>query len=117
MTSTEVTIDDHNKKTKKSFFGSSNNSKKEMAPPEQAKASDDGSVSSTASTKKTKTWLGKEVKRPRAEYQAEIDALKLKIASLETDLERCTVELQQFKDWVGMAPSTFWTKEVYYCKT
>ena len=62
---------------------------------------------STASTKKTKTWLGKEVKRPRAEYQAEIDALKLKIASLETDLERCTVELQQFKDWVGMAPWTF----------
>ena len=83
--------------SKKGIFGSKN--KKE--------GSDDGSVASNASHKKTTNWLGKEVKRPRAEYQAEIDELKLKIMALEAQLERTTIDLQQFKDWVGMAPSAF----------
>jgi hypothetical protein len=61
----------------------------------------------TSSSSTNKNWLGKEVKRPRAEYQAEIDELKLKLAELESDLENKTDELQQFKDWVSMAPSAF----------
>ena len=83
------------KSIKKGFFGG------------KAK-SDDGSMVSKASQKQpTTNWLGKEVKRPRAEYQAEIDELKLKVASLEAQLERTTSDLQQFKDWVSMAPSAF----------
>mmetsp|Transcript_16331 Transcript_16331/g.40944 ORF Transcript_16331/g.40944 Transcript_16331/m.40944 type:complete len:115 (-) Transcript_16331:112-456(-) len=107
----EVTTDDHQKKTKKGFFGSTKTTKTEQDPPEQAKKepSDDGSVASTSSTKKATTtnWYGKQVKRPRAEYQAEIDELKLQIAELQVNLETKTNELQQFKDWVGMAPSAF----------
>ena len=77
---------------------------------------DDAGGASSASTSptagaekqpKNKNWLGKDVKRPRAEYQAEIDALRVKLAELETDLENKTSELQQFKDWVSMAPSAF----------
>jgi hypothetical protein len=76
---------------------------------EKKDGSDADSVSSAAETKTSKAtnWLGKEVKRPRAEYQAEIDELKLKLAEVRVDLENKTVELQQFKDWVGMAPSAF----------
>ena len=106
----EVTTDDHQKKTKKGIFGSTKTTKTEQAPPEQAKKepSDDGSVASTSSTKKATTnWYGKEVKRPRAEYQAEIDELKLQIVELQVKLATKTSELQQFKDWVGMAPSAF----------
>ena len=77
--------------TKKGFFGSKTKS-------------DDGSITSQ---KQQTNWLGKEVKRPRAEYQAEIDELKLKIQSLEAQLERTTIDLRQFKDWVSMAPSAY----------
>lgn len=83
------------KSSKRGFFGG-------MAK------SDDGSIASKASQKQPATnWLGKEVKRPRAEYQAEIDELTLKVASLEAQLERTTADLQQFKDWVSMAPQAF----------
>ena len=95
---------EHPSSTMKSLFGSKKGAE------EKKDGSDDGSVASTSSTtnnKKATNWLGKEVKRPRAEYQAEIDELKLKIAGLEADFERTTIELQQFKDWVGMAPSAF----------
>lgn len=117
MTSTEVTIDDHHKRTKKGFFGTSSStsttssSKKEasavavVVKQEQAKTSDDGSVASTCSQRKKTSWLGKTPKRPRAEYQAEIDGLKIKIAELETMLESTSIELEQFKDWMKKAPS------------
>ena len=64
--------------TKKSFFGSKTKS-------------DDGSISSQ---KQPTNWLGKEVKRPRAEYQAEIDELKLKVQSLKAQLERANLDLR-----------------------
>jgi hypothetical protein len=70
-------------------------------------ASTSPTAAGTEKPSKNKNWLGKEVKRPRAEYQAEIDALKGKLAELEVDLENKTSELQQFKDWVSMAPSAF----------
>ena len=68
---------------------------------------DDTSVTSTGEKNSKKNWLGKEVKRPRAEYQAEINALKLKLAEVEAELQSKTTELKHFKDWVAMAPSAF----------
>mmetsp|Transcript_27173 Transcript_27173/g.58191 ORF Transcript_27173/g.58191 Transcript_27173/m.58191 type:complete len:107 (+) Transcript_27173:120-440(+) len=97
------------KSSKKSFF-SGKGSKKEKEPNEKKeKAVRGGSDSSVASTslEKSKNWLGQEVKRPRAEYQAEIDELKLRLAAIEADLESKTIELTQFKDWVRLAPSAF----------
>merc|ERR1711935_772645 len=51
-----------------------------------------------------KNWLGKEKKRPRAEFRAEIDELKQMIAALESNLASKTVELNQYKDWMSKAP-------------
>ena len=83
----------------------------EKAVEKTSSSKDDSDASEVSSgppkTKSNKNWLGKEVKRPRAEYQAEIDALKLKLAEVELDLENKTNELKQFKDWVSMAPSAF----------
>ena len=100
------------KTPKKGLFGGKGSKKDDEPSPtkseEKKEGSDDGSVAShKKSSPKATNWLGKEVKRPRAEYQAEIDELKLRIAEIEADLENKTVELQQFKDWVGMAPSAF----------
>ena len=87
-------------------------SKKDSLSDEKKDDCDVSVVSSGPSkAKSNKNWLGKEVKRPRAEYQAEIDALKLKLAEMETDLENKTIELKQFKDWVSMAPSAFWSMD------
>ena len=103
---------------KKSLFGSLKGSKKEKkskVPKEKkikekkaknpAKDDDDTSVSSTGSY--GKTWLGKEKKKPREEYQAEIDELKLKLAAVEGELSSKTMELQRFKNWANQAPRTY----------
>mmetsp|Transcript_27193 Transcript_27193/g.59874 ORF Transcript_27193/g.59874 Transcript_27193/m.59874 type:complete len:114 (-) Transcript_27193:228-569(-) len=81
-------------------------SKKEKASKPLKESNDKSDDSSTASTnEKSKNWLGQEMKRPRAEYQAEIDELKLKFAAMETDLLIKTNELNAFKDWIRDAPS------------
>ena len=75
------------------------------SPPKEQKEEPDGdSVASPDGVKAKKNWLGKDAKRPRAEYRAEIDELKLKLAALESNLESKTVELNQYKDWMSKAP-------------
>eukprot|EP00536_Pseudo-nitzschia_multiseries_P007851 jgi/Psemu1/305289/fgenesh1_kg.189_\ len=56
---------------------------------------------------KGKNWLGQSVKRPRAEYQAEIDELKLKIAAIETELLTTTSKLNAFTEWMRQAPTAY----------
>merc|ERR1712032_1700946 len=72
--------------------------KKEKVPKEKKQdnkandknADDDTSVSSTGS--RGMNWLGQEKKKPRAEFQAEIDELKLKLAGVEADLSAATAD-------------------------
>lgn len=65
-----------------------------------------------------KTWMGTEKKKPRAEYQAEIDELSAKVQALEAAkadgdrqvaqqvarVSKLTQELNSFKMWVRQAP-------------
>jgi len=70
---------------------------------------DDGEKSSRG-----KTWRGAEKKKPRAEYQTEIDDLRAKLeglAGVEADRDRqvarvyqLTQEVNTFKTWVQQAP-------------
>ncbi|MGK3759129.1 MAG: translation initiation factor IF-3 [Bacillariaceae sp.] len=64
---------------------------------------DDSSVCSTASNGE-KNWLGQEKKKPRAEYQAEIDELKLKLVAVEDELATKTTQLNRFITWARQAP-------------
>mmetsp|Transcript_8924 Transcript_8924/g.21790 ORF Transcript_8924/g.21790 Transcript_8924/m.21790 type:complete len:104 (-) Transcript_8924:352-663(-) len=82
----------------KSFF-------KKGSKKEKSDKSDDCSISSTS--EKNKNWLGQEMKRPRAEYQAEIDELKLKLVALETELLTTTSKLNAFKEWMRQAPTAY----------
>lgn len=122
MTAAEVVEKETSSPNKKGFFGkngSSKNNNKEQEPKKdpnkkekKEKAERRGSDSSTTSTStgdknNNKNWLGQEVKRPRAEYQAEIDELKLKLAAAESDLLTTTSQLTQFKDWARQAPSAY----------
>lgn len=61
----------------------------------------EGSVDSKGN-KKT-SWFGKS-KKPRAEYQAEIDELKLKLAAATSDLETAKQKLDAWEGWAKRAP-------------
>jgi hypothetical protein len=65
---------------------------------------DDSSVCSTASIG-DKNWLGQEKKKPRAEYQAEIDELKLKLVAVEDELATKTTQLNRFMNWARQMPN------------
>ena len=64
---------------------------------------DDSSVCSTTSNG-DKNWLGLEKKKPRAEYQAEIDELKLKLVAVEDELATKTTQLDRFMNWARQMP-------------
>ena len=61
-----------------------------------------------------KTWMGTDKKKPRAEYQAEIDELQSKIAALEVikadrdqqaaRVYQLTQQVNSFNTWVRQAP-------------
>ncbi|VEU36251.1 unnamed protein product [Pseudo-nitzschia multistriata] len=107
MTGVEVTEKDASPKKK----DTSPKNKKEKSPKLSKKdrkndLSDDSSVCSSTG-EKAKNWLGREVKRPRAEYQAEIDELKLKLAALETEVLTKTNQLDAFQDWIRQIPSAY----------
>ena len=63
--------------------------------------SDDDSVDSKGVKK---TWLGGEKKKPRAEYQTEIDSLKLQLVATEHDLTIMTNKVNKYKSWIRQAP-------------
>jgi len=63
--------------------------------------SDDDSVDSKGVKK---TWLGGEKKKPRAEYQSEIDTLKLKLVAAEHDLTMMANRVNKYKNWIRQAP-------------
>ena len=62
----------------------------------------EGSVDSKGN-KKTSSWFGKS-KKPRAEYQAEIDELKLKLAATTSELETTKQKLDAWEGWAKRAP-------------
>ena len=64
---------------------------------------DDSSVCSTTSNG-DKNWLGLEKKKPRAEYQAEIDELRLKLVAVEDELATKTTQLDRFLNWARQMP-------------
>ena len=64
---------------------------------------DDSSVCSTTSNGE-KNWLGLEKKKPRAEYQAEIDELRLKLVAVEDELATKTTQLDRFLNWARQMP-------------
>lgn len=64
---------------------------------------DDSSVCSTTSNG-DKNWLGLEKKKPRAEYQAEIDELRLKLVAVEDELATKTTQLDRFMNWARQMP-------------
>ena len=65
---------------------------------------DDSSVCSTTSNGDSKNWLGLEKKKPRAEYQAEIDELRLKLVAVEDELATKTTQLDRFLNWARQMP-------------
>ena len=99
---------------KKGFFGTSKKKLADEKEPQQV-TDDDNSTEDKEKTSPGKTWLGIEKKKPRAEYQAEIDALTAKLAALEEiradrDLQTARViqltrEVNSFKTWARQAPS------------
>ena len=103
---TAVEVPEKDTSPSKNKGKSKKGTKKEKAPKPLKEINDKSDDSSTASTnEKSKNWLGQQVKRPRAEYQAEIDELKMKFAAMETDLLIKTNQLNAFKDWIREAPS------------
>jgi mannitol-specific phosphotransferase system IIBC component len=91
--------------------------KREKEQKKQAKKSndrtpvdtDDSSNASGASS--LRNIFGLEKKKPRAEYQAEIDELKYQLDMANTNLSRATSQLQQaqhklnrFENWARSAP-------------
>jgi hypothetical protein len=65
---------------------------------------DDSSVCSTTSNGDSKNWLGLEKKKPRAEYQAEIDELRLKLVAVEDELATKTTQLDRILNWARQMP-------------
>ena len=90
-------------KTKQSKFikmlGAKKSPKEEKKEDTAAGYESDGSTDS----KKGFSLFGKS-KKPRAEYQAEIDELKLKLAAATSDLEVCKQKLDAWEGWAKRAP-------------
>mmetsp|Transcript_8494 Transcript_8494/g.9885 ORF Transcript_8494/g.9885 Transcript_8494/m.9885 type:complete len:115 (+) Transcript_8494:158-502(+) len=101
---------------KKSFFGKLTTKKnadtyiegcpqkkpdKKTSSKKGGEVSDDDSVDSKGVKK---TWLGGEKKKPRAEYQSEIDSLKLQLVATEHDLTIMTNKVNKYKTWIRQAP-------------
>jgi len=78
--------------------------KVEKAKKEKKGGNDDDSVSSVNSSGE-KNFLGMEKKKPRAEFQAEIDELKLKLVAEENEVAMLTNQLNRYKNWVRQAPN------------
>ena len=102
---------------KKSMLGSIGFGGKEGKPKKEKKVkekkvknnaddndNDDSSVCSTTSNGDSKNWLGLEKKKPRAEYQAEIDELRLKLVAVEDELATKTTQLDRFLNWARQMP-------------
>jgi hypothetical protein len=51
-----------------------------------------------------KKMLGFEKKKPRAEYQAEIDELRVQLANAHGELERTQTKLNRYQQWARQAP-------------
>merc|ERR1712029_553525 len=93
------------------LFGSKNEKKKDEKEPQavEGDATADGEKISRG-----KSWMGKEKKKPRADYQAEIDELKVKLAGLSgveedrnnqaAQVTQLTQQLSAFKMWMRQAP-------------
>jgi len=71
----------------------------------------DSTSNASAGTSSLKNLFGFESKRPRAEYQAEIDNLKYELEMATSNLRQVTAELQQtqgklnrFQSWARSAP-------------
>ena len=63
----------------------------------------DGSASVDSKGNK-KSWFSGKSKKPRAEYQAEIDELKLKLAGAISELEETKQKLDAWEGWAKRAP-------------
>lgn len=86
-------------------FGSKKDNKENVdAVPAAEVPADDASVGSTDSKGMKKSWFGGEKKKPRAEYQAEIDELKLQLAASNSELEETRAKLQSWQLWMRKAP-------------
>jgi thymidylate synthase len=51
-----------------------------------------------------KKIFGFEKKKPRAEYQAEIDDLKIQLANTQAELERARTKVNRYQQWARQAP-------------
>ena len=86
---------------------------REDTPPKKDKAVSDEKEDGEKSSR-GKTWIGTEKKKPRAEYQTEIDELKAKLeelAGVKADRDRqvarvyqLSQEIDTFKAWMQQAP-------------
>ena len=68
-----------------------------------SQCSTDGESDSESSVNLKKIF-GFEKKKPRAEYQAEIDTLKVQLANAQEELERTKTKLNRYQQWARQAP-------------
>lgn len=96
------------KSSRGSFFGS------KKKDPEGA-AAEPVDVDAETDKASPKNWLGMEKKKPRAEYQEEIDALKAKLEELlkikedrdahAARVRQLTMQANEYKMWARRVPS------------
>jgi hypothetical protein len=99
-----MTAEPSSPKEKKGLFGKKVKDAPESpkSPGKEKKLERQGSASSHGSA--GKSFWGAEKKKPRAEYQAEIDELKLKLAQANLDLDNVSSKYQALKGWAKSAP-------------
>jgi outer membrane protein OmpA-like peptidoglycan-associated protein len=60
--------------------------------------------SDNESSGSSRNLFGFEKKKPRAEFQAEIDDLKIQLANSQLELERARTKINRFQQWARQAP-------------